>query len=229
MANRFNQIIIESLKSNGIEVIDQSHLNCDTLDEGVIKKALMKLGLAAALTAGGLSMYNQANPSKPQLEPRPIIQTSHIKKAIAYPLKHRIDYYKSDGTIDKLGKGSLNLRSNNPGNLVANNLDSAKKYGGIAINHNNGNNYIVFPTYEAGYNALWNWWVKCDKNQTIRDAMKTFAPEHENDLDAYLRHLNGSLNIDRKVHSLSPEELTQLLDIIIHYEGHEKPQVVTVK
>lgn len=225
MQNKFNNIILESFKSNGIEVIDQSHLNCDTLDESVLKKLLMGLGVAATIATG--MNYSKDKPS--QLEPRPIVQNSQVKKAIAYPLKHRIDYYNLDGTIDKKGRGSLNLRSNNPGNLVANNLKSAKKLGGIAINKNNGNNYIVFPTYEAGYNALWNWWVKCDKNQTIREAMRTFAPQYENDLDAYLRHLNGSINIDRKVHSLSPEELKILLDAIIHFEGNQKPETVTIK
>ena len=223
MLNTFNKIILESLQSSGIEVIDQSHLNVDTLDEGVIKKALMNLGIAATLSTAGLNMI----PSS--LQTKPIVQSSNIEKAVAYPLKHRIDYYHTDGTIEKKGKGSLNLRSNNPGNLVANNLASAQKLGGIGINRNNGNNYIIFPTYEAGYNALWNWWVKFNKNETIREAMKTFAPVYENDLDNYLRHLNGSINIDRKVHSLSSEELTQLLDIIIHFEGNVKPDINIIK
>src|SRR5262249_27336608 len=110
--------------------------------------------------------------------------------------------------------GTLAWRNNNPGNIR--NGPFADGHG--AYKGKSNKNFAIFPTEAAGFAAI-KALLKTSKysGKTIIDAMKDYAPANDNnDPVAYantVRKLTG-LDLNRKVGSLSDDELTKMANAI---------------
>lgn len=137
--------------------------------------------------------------------------------------KHRIDYTDKNGDIRySLGKGHLSSRAHNPGNLVVNNLDSAKKIGAIGFYQNGkGNKYAVFANDKDGQKALENWWFSGNNsNQTVKQLLPKFAPSHENNLNNYFNTMKRfCIPLDKTLKQFTPLEKQNLINAIKTQEG----------
>lgn len=198
------------------------------------------LGLATA--AGLFGSYNNIT-TKPDLTPieivakqnkdekRPLILTrnkpniphSDLVSVEAFPERHLIKYKNRAGqVVNSRGFGTLASRANNPGNLVVNDLASARKIGAIGYSTGNYNNkYAVFATPEAGEYALIAWWEKNSDKSTVRDMLGRFAPRSQNDLKKYENFLEGrGVPMDLLVAQLTDEEFDALIEGIKTWEGY---------
>ncbi len=112
--------------------------------------------------------------------------------------------------------GTRAWRNSNPGNLRY--TEKSRKNG--AIGHAGG--FAIFPDKETGTMALAEL-LKSDsyRNLSISDAIFKYAPPHENDTQAYKKQIKKmtGLDIEAKIHSLTPEQLRKVIDAICIIEG----------
>lgn len=124
--------------------------------------------------------------------------------------------------VDEKGKktirrgGSRSWRNNNPGNLRSG--DFAKRHGAIG----KAGGFAVFPDNDTGRAAL-SALLKGPSynNLSIFDAVSKYAPEFENDPDAYrekLRKMTG-LDLSKKIKELKDVDFQKVLDAIQAIEG----------
>ena len=127
-------------------------------------------------------------------------------------------YYPGDSVV--VLKGNIPNRQNNPGAL---------KYGEFAKNHGaigkGSRGFAIFPSAKAGIDALIAL-LKGDsyKNLTIFEAMKRFAPAHENDPKAYANEIRKATGIDatKKLYELTEDELVLVAHKIAVTEGFNR-------
>lgn len=135
----------------------------------------------------------------------------------------RIDYKDKNGdVIYSLGLGNLSSRAHNPGNMVVNDMDSAKKIG--AINYyqqGRGNKYAIFPDDKTGQKALENWWFTGNNpTMTVNQLLPKFAPSHENNLNDYFRTMRKfCIPLDKPINQFTSTEKTNLINAIKTHEG----------
>lgn len=82
--------------------------------------------------------------------------------------------------------------------------------------------FAVWPSEEAGKKALHDRLKEPDlQNTTIKNAIKIWAPPHENDVELYNKQMAAwaKLDINRRVSSLSDEEFERLKNAIMRKEG----------
>lgn len=236
-----NMIDVES--ETGIDPYDKEERQSVILEgEGFRKTAL---GIAAAaglfggynnLTTKPTNIYNPAETEYLQKTPqremiltrkKPIIPKTDITSAKTNTRAHLVKFLNNQGkVVDARGLGNLSSRINNPGNLVVNNMDSAKKIGAIGIwKGSYGNYYAIFPSVEAGEYALISWWEKDSDKYTVKEMLERFAPRSQNDLDAYINFLKSNgVPVDVLVAQLTDDEFQTLIESIKTYEGfYNKP------
>lgn len=149
--------------------------------------------------------------------------TNGIVSATPHWRNQRIDYKDKDGNIVySLGLGNLSSRAHNPGNLVVNDMDSAKKMG--AINYyqqGKGNKYAIFPNDQAGQRALENWWFTGNNpKMTVNQLLPKFAPSHENNLNDYFRTMRRfCVPLDKPINQFTSTEKTNLINAVKTHEG----------
>lgn len=138
--------------------------------------------------------------------------------------RQRIDYQDKHGnTKYSLGLGNLSSRAHNPGNMVVNDMDSAKKIG--AINYyqqgKGENKYAIFPNDQAGIKALNNWWFTGNNTkQTVNELLPKFAPRSENDLDSYFKTMRQyCVPLDIPIAQFTSVDKTNLINAIKTHEG----------
>lgn len=137
--------------------------------------------------------------------------------------RQRIDYKDDKGNVVySLGLGNLSSRAHNPGNLVVNDMDSARKIG--AINYykqGTGNKYAIFATDKDGERALENWWFTGNNpNMTVNQLLPRFAPPHENRLSDYFRTMRKfCVPLDKPINQFDKAEKVNLINAIKTHEG----------
>jgi len=89
---------------------------------------------------------------------------------------------------------NIPTRNNNPGDIVAGKFTQAHGASGA------DGRFAVFPTAEAGFDALRALLVRHYAGSTVRDAINRYAPPIENDTDHYV-------NIVCKLSGLTPETI----------------------
>ena len=119
--------------------------------------------------------------------------------------------------------GSRAWRNNNPGNIERGNY--AKEKGAIG----DDGRFAVFPNYDRGRSALED--LLKSKNYRelkISDAMKRYAPSHENDTESYIKFIEqkSSTNRNTKMKDLSQEGIKAFADAIERYEGNIEGETV---
>jgi hypothetical protein len=130
-----------------------------------------------------------------------------------------VTYTYSDGSRIKL-TGNRPWRNNNPGNLRYGSTDAATDDG--ALGRDKGG-FGIFPDYETGHKAMIAWWQKkADKGQTIKEALKAYAPPGENDLERYLNGVEKATGESRDtlISELTAEERKSLEQFVKQHEGY---------
>lgn len=195
-------------------------------DEAITEgKGFRNAALGLAMLAGLGGSYNMIDKTnrfnEPSIMTQDTVYNGDVLFAKPYELKHRVDYLNKNGkVIYSLGRGNLSSRIHNPGNLVVNNLDSAKKIGAIGIWKGNGNRYAIFPDDTTGEKALKNWCRKGDTHLTVREMLPRFAPHYENNLESYYKTLEKfDVPLDKKIAKLNDTEFDNLINGIKQQEG----------
>jgi hypothetical protein len=130
-----------------------------------------------------------------------------------------------DGSVVKR-TGSRNWRNNNPGNIEYGPF--AKAQGAIGSD----GRFAVFPTYEAGRKAkaalLFE--SKGYKNKSIADAIARYAPDFENDTNAYTNAVARAVGVpaSTKLSELTPEQRIKMLNAMERIEGFKPGKEVLV-
>ena len=124
-------------------------------------------------------------------------------------------YYPGDSVV--VLKGNIPNRQNNPGAL---------KYGEFAKDHGaigkGARGFAIFPSAQHGIEALKDLLRSDSYNKlTVYQAMKKFAPAHENDPKAYANKILKStgVNPSAKLGELTEAEFILVVDKIAHIEG----------
>lgn len=136
---------------------------------------------------------------------------------------------KGDNVYYHVG-GSLAWRTNNPGNLRADN-DAIGTY----INGNG--RYAIFPSYEVGLKAMQKLIKRKWKNCTIEVMIKGdekkdidgYAPESDgNDTEAYISYLVRKTGMKRNtvINDMSSRQFKKYVETMIKHEGFRKGKVV---
>ena len=140
----------------------------------------------------------------------------------------RIVYYRTDGSSAIFLGGKRTWRNNNPGNLGYGNGKLMRQLGAIG----KAGGFAVFPDYETGRKAMFSVLKKPDfQERTLAKAIETWAPaEDGNNPDAYSKfvHTKTKFDMNRKVKSLSEEELTNFVNAIQKKEGWESGKIIEV-
>ena len=163
-------------------------------------------------------------------EPTPDAKYNNSKGIVAaepHWKNHRIDYKDKNGDIIySLGKGHISSRAHNPGNLVVNDNDTAKKIGAIGYYQPGigSNKYAIFPNDKAGMTALENWWFTGNNsNMTVNQLLPKFAPAHENDLNSYFRTMRRyCVPLDKPISQFTDTEKTNLMNAVKTHEGFHR-------
>ena len=154
--------------------VDPENIIC----EGKFRNAALALATLAGLSGGNYALAaDKCTPPQYIEEPTPDAKYNNMKgitKAKSNWRRHRIDYMDdNDDILYSMGKGNLSSRAHNPGNLVVNDMDSAKKIGAIGYYQaDKGNKYAVFPDDATGHTALENWWFTGNNaNMTVNQLL----------------------------------------------------------
>lgn len=129
----------------------------------------------------------------------------------------KLTYIRNDTVLFVRENGTLPWRNNNPGALRY--TEFTKHYGAIG---KGSRNFAVFPTREAGILAL-KALLQSDSYKKLRlgRAIEIFAPEIENDTEAYKRkvHRLTGIRLTKRLYELSNEEFERVVAAIIRLEG----------
>lgn len=109
--------------------------------------------------------------------------------------------------------GSRSWRNNNPGNIMYN--DYIKKLGAIGTD----GRFAIFPDVETGRRAQERLLFDSAnyKGLTMPEAIRRWAPDHENDTDSYISKMGGDPG--RKMSEYTSEERSVFLDAMQEIEG----------
>lgn len=118
----------------------------------------------------------------------------------------------------RTGDGSYSWLNNNPGNITAGGGDLGAYPGKV-----NWHNFLIFPTWEAGYDAI----RRLMRGSTysglsILDAFKRYAPASDgNDPVTYANKVASNLGcgVERIVGDLSDDEMVALQNAVTEMEG----------
>lgn len=117
-------------------------------------------------------------------------------------------------------EGSLPWRNNNPGNIKAGSF--AKKRGSVGESAG----FAVFPTQEAGMNALRELLFQPDskyRNMSVTKAISTFAPpQDKNDTKNYQKFVTSLVGTNNPISKLNQDQREALLNAILRMEGFYK-------
>lgn len=129
----------------------------------------------------------------------------------------KLTYLRNDTVLFVRENGTLPWRNNNPGALKY--TEFTRKYGAIGRGNRN---FAVFPTREAGIVAL-KALLQSDsyKNLRLGRAIEIFAPDTENDTEAYKRKVNRltGVRLTKRLYELNNDEFERVVSAIIRLEG----------
>ena len=164
-------------------------------------------------TATGTNISDRPTPNPSTDGATPVTISQAISAAAA---GNDVIYTHSDGMKLKRTGGTRAWRNKNPGNIryskFAQNAGAIGTAGGFA----------VFPDEETGISAI-TALLRSDtyRNLTVGDAIRRYAPPHENDTRAYQRYLERltGVKIDTRINDLNPAELARVAAAIKTIEG----------
>lgn len=127
------------------------------------------------------------------------------------------------GDLSFLGNDTLprGMRNNNPGNLK---VSSSAWQGKIPVSQNTDGTFEQFYSYLYGIRAM----IKLIKNtyigswgkRTIREIIQTYAPNTENDSEAYIFYVSELVGISPdQILSTDRESMRRLIQAMAYYEN----------
>jgi hypothetical protein len=118
------------------------------------------------------------------------------------------------GNEKRMG-GDRNWRNNNPGNIEYGPF--AKSMGAVGTD----GRFAIFPTLEMGRKAADTLLKgKNYANLSAADALKKWAPETENNIQAYASNMaSQGVDLNKKYSDMTPEEQNKFLDAMTKVEG----------
>lgn len=134
-----------------------------------------------------------------------------------------IEYYDENGNWreTRVG-GTRSWRNNNPGNLQGSDL----KIGQEKLPKEK-EAFAIFPSMEVGDQARQHLIGGHYRNDSIRDMIRTYAPEGENNVPAYLTAVKrAGLDPEKRISDLTPEELERLYAAMREHEGMGKGKII---
>ena len=126
---------------------------------------------------------------------------------------------QEDGSFEIRTGGTRSWRNNNPTNMKFNAKEDALKIGAVGIDEDG---HAIFSSEEAGRKAgLANLSNSKYRARTLDNAIKKFAPKHENNTAAYQRFVRTQTGLpgSTKIGSLTPQQMQRLYDVIVRFEG----------
>lgn len=143
----------------------------------------------------------------------------------AYKAGHKRIVYAWAGksALVRIG-GTRSWRNNNPGNLEYG--DFAKRNGAIGTD----GRFAVFPDEGAGADAQAVLLKSVYSEHSIARFIAAYAPEPENDVECYLRHIEAQAGLDRALvlGRLTHDEWKRLLAAVRDMEGFAPGQEILV-
>lgn len=127
-----------------------------------------------------------------------------------------IQYQNDDGSNTTLQGGTRAWRDNNPGNMTYNRTTV-----GLGAIGEDAYGMAIFPSYQAGHDALMNDLHSVYGNSTINDMMQHYAPPGSNNTAAYSAFLNDRVGAsgDTTVNNLTQDQFNRLMNGIEQMEG----------
>lgn len=131
----------------------------------------------------------------------------------------------SDGTVEVRAGGDPNWRNNNPGNLRPDDRSGtfvnaiAAMFGAIGVTQSD---FFIFPSYDAGWLALYGVLSAANKSQTIGELIHRYAPwTDSNNPDAYTRTVQSltGFSASTRLGSLDGSDLFTIATAIQAVEG----------
>ncbi|MDP3705070.1 MAG: hypothetical protein Q8R24_04070 [Legionellaceae bacterium] len=139
-------------------------------------------------------------------------------------MKHSVIYTDSFGNYFRYFGGTWAWRNHNPGNMRPS--DIGIKYGQIGVAYN----FAVFPSNDAGHQALLELLKVKYGNSSIDEMLEKYAPSKENDTIKYKKYLHKytGINDDRKIKTFTDLEFEKLWHGIEQYEGYKEGEIVQI-
>lgn len=133
-----------------------------------------------------------------------------------------------DGNLYRREGGTLAWRNNNVGNIKFG--DFAKRHGAIGEGYND---MAVFPTVDHGKKAMRELLFGENSryvNFTIKKAISIYAPDHENDTEAYINFVcrHAKLSNQKILKSMSGEERERMMLAMQAMEGNKAGKIIKV-
>lgn len=117
------------------------------------------------------------------------------------------------------------IRNNNPGNIERNNI----QWDGMSDDQRADDRFCIFDTAEYGIRALCRVLLTYQRKhhlKTVRAMIERWAPPHENDTEAYIRHVAGHMGIG-PTQTIQLEDgifqMSMMAEAIIQHENGEQP------
>ena len=138
-----------------------------------------------------------------------------------------VKYIRSDGTAYVKKGGSLAWRTNNPGNIMwLGNGAYVRKLGAIGYYQNKNGKYAVFPSEEAGWNAMHSLLFVHDNSQHYKDTIasevfRKYAPTGHgaNDPNWYANEVVKKVGSNKILKQYNAEERKRFMAAIRQVEG----------
>lgn len=126
-------------------------------------------------------------------------------------------YQRADGSLVRAVGGDVNIRNNNPGNIV---------YGDFAIRHGaigQAHGFAVFPDMSFGTDAMYDLLRNGSFNQlTVNEAINRWSITDQAAYRAFV-DANTSFDMNRIVNDLSVPEMIGLMEAMTDFEGGNPP------
>ena len=173
-------------------------------------------GISPSSGGSGYSHPSPSSPSGPKSPSSPVANhdggggTATMTKT-----KNGREIHYANGDT-KFG-GHRNWRNNNPGNLEYN--DYTKGLGAVG----GDDRFAIFPSMDAGYKAQGHMLTKGKnyKNLTLSDAIKRYAPKHENDTNGYINQVvkNSGVGSNVIMGQMSEAQALAVVKAMAQHEG----------
>lgn len=140
--------------------------------------------------------------------------------------KNTVIYFQKDGKVVIYSSGTRSWRNNNPGNIIKSAF--ASRNGAIG----EAGGFAIFSSFKDGRKAIAKLLkTRGYKSLTIEDAIKRYAPPHENNTKAYVKSVQKFTGIPAttKINKLGRNQFSKLVDGIIHHEGFKEGSIIKFK
>jgi hypothetical protein len=193
----------------------------DTVSDKLLPGSSAARGKAAPAPTATPSSYNPSSGQSVAPTATPSSYNPSSGQSVSSNLTTTIKN-QAGQVIEQRQGGNRNWRNNNPGNI---------EYGPFAMSMGatgSDGRFAIFPDMEMGYRAADALMKgKNYQNLSIANAIKRWAPESENDVNAYQRKFQqAGFDLNKRYSDLSPAEQRKYLETKMSMEGGKAGTVI---